>query len=649
MLIVDDFFKPDGFLAKAKSNFVPRKGQQELAQLIFDSIENHEHVIAEAPTGFGKSFTILVPAIIKALENKKRIVISTETLNLQQQYLSKDLPLLQKVLAEVGRHFTFAEAKGRSNFICKKKLAELPLSPLVKWANKQDICNSTGELSTVDFEFDMKEWQEIGADEDCEKRGCPLYGNPRYGETDCFIYKAQYITKNADIIVSNHKLTLLDIDVENVILNPYDVLMIDEAHSFAEIARDTWGITIKPRTVSRTLQLIRRMLMKVNVDVIDQDFIGSCRDLETRLFEGFLTLEPKNLSFKQINSINSTIIESAADTAVLICQQLKEVHSELNAYMNQDDIRTEVVIGCKKKLAILIRSFKCMFGDGIKEEFKDNWIAFADIHMGSEGRKYAILNLKMLEIAPLIRSKVYDPLASVIALSATLKVGDTFSFIRKEFGMPKETKEFTGESSFNFKDNVQGYFPIHLPDSSKDNYLDILVDEIEKVINKSKGRALILFTNISHMKYVYNKVNQKVKYNCLLQGTIPKGLLVQKFEVDTHSCLFATKSFFYGVDFVGETLSCLILVKAPFQNISDPLFIGRCDKIDKAGYNSFVNLSMPLMIQDFRQAFGRLIRSEIDKGIFAFLDSRANIKPYGKTMRKSLPSFPMYQSIEDIK
>jgi ATP-dependent DNA helicase DinG len=209
--------------------------------------------------------------------------------------------------------------------------------------------------------------------------------------------------------------------------------------------------------------------------------------------------------------------------------------------------------------------------------------------------------------------------------------------MRRELGMPDTTVEFTGESPFSYETQVVGYFPTHLPDQTDDDYIDALTDEVVKLINYWSGRTMILFTNAGHMRQVWERASRRVNFACYVQGQMQKQALLTVFQQDTHSCLFATRSFFTGVDIPGEALSCVILVKAPFRVPTEPMFKAKCDLLDKNGINSFAFYSMPLMLFDVRQSFGRLIRTTTDQGMFALLDSRALKKSYGGTIRKTLP------------
>lgn len=639
-LTPQNFFESAGLIASVKADFAVREGQVEFSNLIMQAIADRKDVIAECPTGFGKSFSVLVPAIIAALQQGKRIVISTETINLQDQYFGQDIPLLQKACALEGIYFTAAVAKGRTNFVCKTKVDEdqfAGASRLMNWAKTQQVGRDTGDLSSIPFEFDMQEWHQLSAGEDCERNACPFYGKGRKGESDCFVYEATRRFLDAQIIVANHTLVLLDVAREaGSILGHYDVLVIDEAHVFAEKAQSTWGTTIKPHTISNTIKVLNRMLEKVNVRYFEHGYLDRFRDLEGRMFAPFKSVLGQSITLKQLPV---DVVEASKRHSQVLVDDLRRVNKELSDYIVKDELSASstIIRAVKEKLSKLIADLKAIYGDNIDEAYRDNWLVFLETGWTAQRKPYGILNLKPIDVAPLMRSLIFDTVPTTVFMSATMRIGPSFSFMRRELGIPADTLEFIGDSPFNFEDNVTGYFPTHLPESRESDYLPLLAAEISNVLGHSHGRALILFTNNAAMKHCYEQVSKTIPIRCFVQGQASKPVLIDMFKDDVSSCLFATRSFFTGIDIPGEALSCVILTKAPFQVPTDPMFKAKADKIDDAGGSSFGMLSMPLMLFDVRQAFGRLIRTTTDTGMFAFLDSRAMKKAYGKQIIGALP------------
>jgi ATP-dependent DNA helicase DinG len=654
-LTPESFFGQDGLIASVKPDFKPRPGQQELSELILQAVDCQESVLAEAPTGFGKSLANLVPTVIAAVQQGKRIVISTETLTLQDQYVSKDLPMLQEACATIGVHFSFAVAKGKGNYVCRAKLDEddeyMSSTEVQEWARRLDINQGdTGDLASVPFPFRQADWAAIACDDDCERKACLFYGEGRLGPTDCFSYEAARKFLDAEIVVANHTLVLLDLGQEiGSILGPYDILVIDEAHSFGDKAQDTWGISLKPRTVSRTMNLLNRMLGKVGVNTFEPGYMDRFRAMEDGVFQPFAPVVEKgnNVALKQIRP---WIIQESKEAAEDLIEELRMLNRDLNDYIDQGETepRTVVVRAAKEKLSKLIRELNSIYGDNINEEWKDNWLVFLEVARNARQELYGILNLKPIEVAPLMRQALFGLMHTVVMMSATMRVGKSFDYIRRELGVPMSALEYVGNSPFNYRENVTGYFPTDLPDPNEPDYLPKLAERIRNIIEFRKGAALILFTNVDHMRWCHEYVSSKVPYLCYVQGEASRAIMLEQFKTNVSSCLFATKTFFTGIDVPGKALSTLILTRAPFAVITEPMFRARADKIEERGESSFHLLSIPMMLFDVGQGFGRLIRTVSDTGFFAFLDSRALRKSYGRTIKRSLPDMKIIDQIDGV-
>lgn len=651
-LTVSDFFAPGtGVIARKKPDFVARAGQQELSELIISLAETPgKHVLAEAPTGFGKSFAALVPAILTAVYGGKRVVISTETIALQDQYVDKDLPLLQAACEEVGIKFTFAVAKGRSNYVCKIKLDETPgmgQSRFQKWAALQELPQNTGDRASVPFDITNDDWREVGADEDCERKACPFFGEGAMGHSDCFVFAARREYLEADIVVTNHTLLLIDADLgQGALVGPHDLLIVDEAHTLPEQAQRVWGMEIGPGTISSTLRLIDKMLRRSGIDHFNHGFLDSYRSLEDDMFEPLNSVITKGSVL--ISKVPQTRLEDSKGAAVALRASLVGERKGLGEMKHLSEHQEEVVRAGVEKISKLVRTLNGIYGDAIEDEYKDNWIVFLESKRHARsGRNYCVMHLKPIDIAPLFRAKLLTLIPNVVFMSATLMVNNSFFFMRKEMGLARDdTIEFIGKTPFDYKKQVIGYFPTDLPDPDAPDYTERLAKRIKTIINRRGGQALVLFTSSQLMETVYEAVQGKLKHTAYCQGQASKAALIERFKEETDSCLFATRSFFTGVDIPGDALSNVILTKAPFRVPSDPLFNAKCRKIRERGGNDFSDYSMPLMIMDVRQGFGRLIRTATDTGLFAFLDSRANKKAYGKTIRSSLPAMQVVDVVE---
>lgn len=642
MIDVKQFFVDGGLIAKVKPDFKARAGQAKLAALIRNAaLETGQHIIAQAPTGFGKSYAALVPAILLAAEGK-RVVISTETIALQDQYVNTDLPLLRDACRALGIIVNFAVAKGRSNYVCRLKDDETgPGSAVQQWARKQRIHLDSGDAATIPFPYKPKEWQSVSADDDCERKACPFYkdgkstGVAGYAGTDCFVYEAQRKYVEAQIIVTNHKMLLLDAHLgAGSLLGKYDVLIIDEAHTIPEQAQDTWGIEIRPHTVTNTLILCNKLLRKVGVNHFEAGFLDQYDELENKVFSPFQPLIQKGGSY-YIKNIRDSIMNESRDAVRVLVDKLITENKLLKDFADEGMI--DVIDMAREKIAKLISGLRRIYGDEIDPENQANWISFLEVNRSARGEAFGVLHLKPIDVAPLLRALILSVIPTVVFMSATMQIEGSFTFMRRELGLGQSTFEFEGASPFNYLNNVEGYFARDLPDPEDENYVPALARRIRTIIKRRNGRALVLFTSVKLMNEVYEIVAPKVPYECFVQGQASKASLLKNFQTDIGSCLFATKSFFQGIDVPGEACSTVILTRAPFRVPTDPLFKSKCDILKERGMNDFTMYAMPLMLMDVNQAFGRLIRRVDDKGFFAFLDSRAMRKAYGAKIKRSLP------------
>lgn len=652
------FFNPeDGIIAKALPGFIPREGQQELSETIMAAKNTGGvHIIGNAPTGFGKSFSALVPAIIRAVKEKKRTVVSTETIALQDQYVLKDLPFLQKACAAQGIHFTFAVAKGRTNYVCKNKLDDASFATrgdqLLRWAGLQQIDVHTGDRASVPFSINDNDWRAVGADDDCERKSCPFYGEGNKGHSDCFVFDAARKYKEAEIVVTNHTMFLLDAQNKpGSLFGAYDMAIIDEGHTLPEHAQKVWGMEIRPRTVSKTLKLVDKMLRRAGVTHFESGFLDYWENMEDRLFLPFRRFHNHNSGNTSFYLKNiSEYVDESKIVATEMIERLKDENKLLGQF-TADESGNELIEAGRDKIYKMVTTLKRIYGDEIDPEHVDNWVSYLEVCRNPNNQqKFCVLHLKPIDVAPLIRGLILDGIPNVTFMSATMKLGPNFGFMKAELGLPKDnTIEFVGKTPFNYADCVEGYFPTDLPDPDAPDYIEKLAKRIRTILIRRKGSALVLFTSNKTMQGVYEWIMDKgCPHTCFMQGQGSKAHLLEEFKKDIESCLFATRSFFAGIDVPGDALRTVILTKAPFRVPSDPLFKAKCDKLKSKGINDFSGYSMPLMLMDFLQAFGRLIRTTTDHGLFCCLDSKANKKAHGGEMKRVLPRIRFVDVVDKV-
>lgn len=629
-ITIDDIFKLGGFIDTNKPGYELRQSQIDVARLAERAIAENRNAVIEAGTGTGKSFALVAPAVLSG----KRTVITTETNTLLDQYILKDLPFLKSILPV---EFSFAKAKGKGNYVCRKKIDDYIGTPmleaycdhaevreLIRWAAE----TASGDKSEPTFKFSEPSWQVIGCDELCAKKQCPYYKGGVKGHSECFAYRARKAFLEADIVVTNHTLCLLNASIGgDVILGAHQVLIVDEAHTLAEQAQSTFGVELRQRSISRFVKHALKVLtsneMKLKGE-IDPERIES---LERAFFDNFRELTKSQMPF---DSIPSGIVESAYYAAKPLRKELDGLRKELNSIPKLSEEDEQILGELDGKAIEHINSLKNMFDP------HDNWLSFAEITQRGDDRQVTI-HYKPVDVAPILKQTIFDWRQSTILASATMTVGGRFDFALNETGIP-EPLTLQVESPFNYAEQCTAHFPTYLPDQSSPEYHTRLAEEIERILVHTSGRAFVLFTSYRDLQRVYDLMSSRLKYTIYRQGDYTKPVLIERFREDVHSVLFATRSFFTGVDIPGEALSCVILTKMPFRVPDEPLFAAKCKLIKARGGNDFAEYSLPLAINDLRQAFGRLIRSKSDTGVFAFLDSRAINKPYFRVVERSLPT-----------
>jgi ATP-dependent DNA helicase DinG len=621
-------FGPDGYIAMHKPGYEVRAEQVKVAETVERAIRDGQNALIEAGTGTGKSFALLVPAIM----SKKRTVISTETNTLLDQYVLKDLPFLKKVLPE---EFSFAKAKGKGNFVCKKKLDDYLANPLISgfadvgeveelvaWA----LRTASGDKSEPSFKFSEGSWQTVGCDELCSKKQCRYYGNGAKGDTDCFAYQARSAFLKAQVVVTNHTLCLLNAQIgSDVVLGPHEIMIFDEAHTLVEQAQKTFGFELKQRAFSGFGRYALKVLKASNLD-IEFDLAG-LEWAESTFFECFRSITKQQMTFPDMPT---GLRSDAGEAAKPVIAELDKLRKELNTKSPMCEEDEDLLSELDSRAIGHIKSLEGLF------EPEENWLPFAEVSGDLDARRVT-LHYKPVDVAPILKKTVYEERKSTVMASATIAIGSRFDFFSSDIGLI-DPLTLRVDSPFDYVNQCTGYYPTHLPDPTHPEYHTRVAEEIERVLIHSNGRAFVLFTSYRDLARVYELVSSRLRYNIYRQGDLPKPALIKRFKEDVHSVLFATRSFFTGVDIPGEALSCVILVKAPFRPPDEPLFSAKCKLIKSRGGNDFQEYALPLMVNDLRQAFGRLIRSKSDTGLFAFLDSRAINKPYFRMITNSLPA-----------
>jgi ATP-dependent DNA helicase DinG len=639
---IDDILGKGGLLSEVHANYEYREQQVEMASAIQRALDKRRPLIVEAATGTGKTLAYLVPSLLSG----KRVVVSTGTKALQGQLFNKDLPFLQK---HWHRPFKMVQLKGRRNYLCLQRFKEMRDRPrfrnredakhwpkIMQWANK----TTTGDRAEIEgLPDDYAAWSDLSVgSEGCLGQKCPFY-------EECFIFEARERAQHADIIVVNHHLFFADLALRDVgfgeILPEYDAVVFDEAHHLENVATSYFGMQVSNWRFKDLIGDIRRTLDGEDIDDVDVD--EALRELST-VYTDFFThvsfgLYDGRYALEEV--LDGSQSEKISEAHLELRDALSDLHNAVSALSDLGEGGKRLAERCleiKLDVQMILAMEKSRYA-----------------YLVEKRESGVFLQASPINLAFLLRHKLLNTHDTLVFTSATLTTGGHFDFFKKRMGMTVpdkkeyEVDELILEPVFDYGEQCALYIPKKLPAPNSDDFADNVALIVEYLTNVTEGRAFVLFTSYSNMNAVHELLEYKLDYPILKQGDAPKSELLDKFRKDTHSVLFATSSFWEGVDVEGEALSLVIIDKLPFANPSDPLTRARLDDIEARGGNSFRDLSMPSAALTLKQGFGRLIRSRTDTGIVAILDSRIANKSYGSYFLNSLPPAPIAWTAPQVK
>lgn len=645
---VHGIFSEDGLLSQSP-DFAYRPQQQEMATEVASALEQSRVLTVEAGTGVGKSLAYLIPAVKFAVESGKKAVISTHTINLQEQLTGKDIPIVKKLL---GVDFDAVLLKGRQNYVC-------PLRLRIAMDSKGDLFTSSeveelkeiwdwaegttdGTLSELDFRPSSKVWSQVCSEAHiCTPRTCGTRGN-------CFYQKARKRVEKANVVVVNHTLffSLLDAAIEERderdmgYIFPNDFVVFDEAHTLEEVAANQLGLRLSqsglrfdvsrlynPRNKKGLLKQLRsgegiqaaEDLLERSQDFFDElaeciqfgQFSKESRVREPEIVDNTLA-EPLRKLWNAIEDEAEKLEKESATRKELMdgARRLREVHGTLRMFLDQTD------------------------------EESVYWVE-------KGGRDGDVLSLRSapINIADRLREAMFGKGRTCILTSATLSAGEEdMSYFRRRVGAERSKAVQIG-SPFDYKKQMEVYVMQAMPDPGTPKYEEALVHWIERVLKYTEGKAFVLFTSYKVMRNVAEAMEDyfdEMGWRLLVQGDgTPRHKMVEIFRKDTHSVLFGTDSFWAGVDVPGEALSNVIVTRLPFSVPDHPVVQSKIEAIEAEGGNAFMDYSVPEAVIKLRQGVGRLIRSEKDSGVVVILDNRVVTKRYGKMFLKALPDAPV--------
>jgi ATP-dependent DNA helicase DinG len=617
-------------LSRAIPGYEYRPQQQELAEKIQRAFAEEKPGIFEAGTGTGKSLAALIPAALAG----KKVVVSTATISLQEQYIFKDIPTLQSALPF---QLKAALLKGRGNYVGLRRYEEHLLSEeidprLIEWMDDTEY----GDVGELEFNPVVETWLEINSDsDDCLRNKCKRFD-------ECFYFKAKRRAEDADILVVNHSLLLADAASDGNILPQYDLLIIDEAHQMPEIATKAFSLTIGMRGLNR---MASRALKHCGAPA---HLVHNMEELGAEFFGRLHMASPLGR-----NRIRAGI--DAAGELLLAVNGLRDWLStqDFETVMDVDNARDKVKVKAKALMGTATRFIECL---ELVERPDPQWVLWTE-RTDNYGGKLEI-TAAPLNVAKLLNDNIFhkrDLLASVW-MSATLATGgeDPFGFFKNQIGAPSTVIQSQVSSPFDYNTQSVMYLP-SMPEPNDPRFISTAAEEIDKILKISDGRAFVLFTSYSTLNGVFDILQPKLPFECQKQGTMSRQKLIEWFKETPNAVLFGTSSFWEGVSIDGEQLSCVIIDRIPFQAPDDPVYEARCDALKSDPQASWFNqLALPYAIMRLKQGVGRLIRTKSDRGIIALLDARIVKKMYGRTILGCLPPMPViknirpYESLDEI-
>jgi len=637
------FFGPGGVLAKSHPAYEFRRGQLQMAEAVEQALSEKRHLIVEAGTGTGKTLAYLLPVI----RSGKRVIISTGTKTLQEQLFHKDLPFLQEHLGELRVCYM----KGRANYLCRKKLYDLTDQPVLNGLeeiNQFRIISEWDKTTTTGDRAELTEmpessqlWSKLDARTDrCIGAQCQQFDR-------CFITEMRRRAAESDIIIVNHHLFCADLAIKAAVDRAPDagvlpeagVVIFDEAHELEDVATDYFGVSVSNLRVEDLLRDVEGTLRRANLPLA-LALAASARVRErSQLF--FSILPPGEGRFAFEN--RAEFLEENGDEFIGLQNTLLHLYSELQGISEKPE---EV-----HNLLRRIEELRMQLGFVMESNQKNTvfWIERRGASRGGRGGQPAVfLQATPISVSDILKQSLFDHLETAVLTSATLAVGGDFDYIRGRVGL-EHAREMIVPSHFDYPSQALLYVPPDLPDPREPQFVERASQRVRQLLEISRGRAFCLFTSYSFMNQLYERLLGELEFPMLLQGTAPKNALLEEFRMTPNCVLFATSSFWQGVDVQGEQLSCVIIDRLPFAVPNDPVVAARIKTIDEDGGNAFFEYQVPSAVISLKQGFGRLIRSLHDRGLLCLLDNRILKKQYGKVFLTSLPDYSRTTDIRAVE
>ena len=650
-----NFFAPAGVLSKTHPAYEFRRGQLQMAQAVEQALEEKRHLIVEAGTGTGKTLAYLLPVI----RSGKRVIISTGTKNLQEQLFYKDIPFLEQALFPNGEgKLNVCYMKGRNNYLCKKKLYDLTDQPVLSGLEEIEHYRAIAAWEKTTHTGDRAElaslpeasalWHKLDARSDtCLGQKCSAFDT-------CFITEMHRRAMESDIIIVNHHLFFADLAIKQAseyapdagILPEVGAVIFDEAHELEDVASSYFGISVSNQRVEELARDVEASLTRNKL--LSASVMGALKSLRERSQLFFSVLPPGEGRFAFED--RREFMEENGDEFIALNQSLQRMSSELQNLPSKSE---EVFTFSRRAQELQVQLGFLMESQDHNTVF---WIERRAGRGGSggsgqgPGRRQGSVYLQAtpIDIAPILKATLFEQLETAVLTSATLAVGGGFEYMKRRLGLD-HVREVVLPSHFDYPKQALFYVPPDLPDPRTPQFAAKAADRIRRLLEITRGRAFVLFTSYAQMNEVYQRLLGELEFPMFLQGDAPKSALLEEFRLTPHAVLFATSSFWQGVDVQGEQLSCVIIDRLPFAVPSDPVVAARVKSIDAEGGNAFFQYQVPAAVITLKQGFGRLIRSLHDRGLLTLLDNRILKKAYGRVFIESLPNYRRTTEMREVE
>jgi ATP-dependent DNA helicase DinG len=631
-----NYFGPDGLLAQKIPHFEYRPLQLRMAEAVAASLKSATPLLIEAATGTGKTWAYLIPAMLSG----KKIAVSTGTKTLQDQIFDHDIPRLKQLFFPQLRAIVL---KGRKNYLCRRRLRQFAFQPsfvakeearlfqrLQTWAAR----TKTGDRAEIPWLPDhFQAWNELSSSSDqCLNQECEDYQH-------CFLTRLRQEAARADLLLVNHHLLFADLAVRKTgygeVIPRYEAVVFDEAHQLEDIVAEYFGIQCSNFKIHELAHDIMGEIQRNTKEPTRaREIRNSCDHLENlnRQLVHSLNQAPGNSGRFRLETDTVAPAFSAA------CAAIRQTLSQLRALLTPILEAQPPLEGCHRRCRELDLALKELL------EQSDPSL----IYWYETTPRAVFLHGTPIEVAPILQEHLFKRTTAAIFTSATLAAAGSFAFLRDRFGVPPETQEVLLPSPFDFAHQALLYIPARFPPPNAPEFCARLAAEALAILAKTRGRALFLFTSYRNMIQVHNLLHQQLPYPMLLQGQKPKRVLLAEFKERIDSVLFATSSFWEGIDVPGEALSCVLIDKLPFEVPDDPLLMARMEALTRQGKSPFFDYQVPRAILHLKQGVGRLIRSSRDRGIIVLFDVRLLQKSYGRLFLESLPPCRRVHRLEEL-